>query len=84
MIYCYTNNSVSRLGKLGRRYCHSKKQSYDQKISNLTFLFIKKKYIATRIVLILTNILVEMLILPLILLDIIFIFTTKSIYKLYI
>lgn len=68
---------ISKLKALNKRYYHFKKQSCDNKISNLALLFIKNGCIDSEIILILTYMVIVVLILQLILLSITFIFAIK-------
>lgn len=87
MIFYYANSFMSGIGKLGNRCCYSKKRSYNWKILNLIFFSIKKRYIANKIRLISTNIVVILLILLMVLLTMTNIMLQKYqllIYKLYV
>ncbi len=56
MFYYYTNGSAFLAKMLDARYWYSKEQSCSQKTSNLASLSTKKRYMANKKILILTNI----------------------------
>ena len=87
MIHYHAKSSKFDIKKLYGEYCCSKKRSYGQKISNLTFFLIKKRCMASKIIMILTYIIVMMLNSLLVFLSIILILLfNKNLlkYKLYI
>lgn len=63
MISYYNNNFIFNIEKLNSRCYYFKKRSYSWKISNFTSFCIGKKYTASKIRVLLTNIIVVIFVL---------------------